>query len=169
LSDPSDEDDIERFFTPVLKAVLESLGVHAGPPEVYKMIYPAETTAHVRRLEEYQSGTQFFVVLPLKSDDRDFEAQIKFTLDEKGNTRLDSSNIISGDYFPNESPTLAEESSLKPWIKMLLPLVVSSILRLLLDQSKVVHDLSLALPIIIDNVKNLVNSFAKTLEEFFKK
>jgi hypothetical protein len=53
LSDPRDEDEIAKFFTPVLKAVLESLGITAGTPEVYKMIYPGETPTAVRKLPEY--------------------------------------------------------------------------------------------------------------------
>jgi len=156
LSRPKKEDEIERFFVPVLKAVLESVGLECGTPEVYKMIYPEETHVRVRRLAEYQSGTQFFVVLPMKSGRRELEAHLKFRVGKDGKPMLEFSNLMSGDYFPNERPDDADESRLKPWISALLPAVVASIFGHLLDQYLVTEDLSGVLPIVVLNVRKAV-------------
>jgi hypothetical protein len=153
LSRPKKKDEIDRFFVPVLKAVLESLGLECGTPEVYKMIFPEETQVRVRRLAEYQNGTQFFVVLPLRSGKRDLEAHLKFRLDKWGKPVVESSNLVSADYFPNEKPRDAETSALKPWIRALLPTIIASIFGHLLDQYGVTQDLSSALPIVITNVR----------------
>jgi hypothetical protein len=156
MSRPKKEDEISRFFAPVLKAVLESIGLRCGTPEVYKMIYPEETQVRVRRLAEYQNGTQFFVVLPLRSGRRDLEAHLKFRLDRRGRPVVQHSNLVSADYFPNEKPRDADESALKPWIRALLPTIVASIFGHLLDQYGVTQDLSVALPMVIANVKRAI-------------
>jgi hypothetical protein len=153
LSHPKNKDEIDRFFVPVLKAVLKSFGLDCGTPEVYKMIYPEETQVRVRRLAEYQSGTQFFVVLPLKSGKRDLEAHLKFRLDKKGKPIVEFSNLVSADYFPNEKPRDAETRGLKPWVKALLPTIVASIFGHLLDQYVVTQNLSGVLPIVVANVR----------------
>ena len=153
LSRPRKEDEVDRFFAPVLKAVLESAGLECGTPEVYKMIYPEETQVRVRRLSEYQSGTQFFVVLPLKSGRREVEAHLKFRLDKKGQPVVEFSNLVSADYFPHEKPSDAEEGRLKPWINALLPVIVASIFGHLLDQYVATQDLSGVLPIVVQNVR----------------
>ena len=138
---------------PVLKAVLESVGIECGTPEVYKMIYPEEVQLRVRKLAEYQSGTQFFVVLPLKSGRRELEAHLKFRLDRKRKPILEFSNLVSADYFPNEKPRDAEKSGLKPWINALLPAIIASIFGHLLDQYAAREDLSSVLPIVVVNVR----------------
>ena len=153
MSHPKNKDEIDRFFVPVLRAVLKSLGLECGTPEVYKMIYPEETQVRVRRLAEYQSGTQFFVVLPLKSRRRNLEAHLKFRLDKKGKPVVEFSNIVSADYFPNEKPPDAEERGLKPWMKALLPTIVASIFGHLLDQYGVTQDLSSVIPVVVANVR----------------
>jgi hypothetical protein len=153
LSRPKKEDEIDRFFAPVLKAVLESLGLQCGNPEVYKMIYPEETQVRVRRLAEYQNGTQFFVVLPLRSGRRDLEAHLKFRLDKRGKPVVEFSNLVRADYFPDEKPRDAEESAMKPWIRALLPTIIASIFGHLLDQYGATQDLSSAFPIVIANVR----------------
>jgi hypothetical protein len=153
LSHPKKKDEIDTFFVPVLKAVLKSLGLESGTPEVYKMIYPGETQVRVRRLAEYQSGTQFFVVLPLKSGRRDLEAHLKFRLDKKGKPIVEFSNLVSADYFPNEQPGDAGKSGLKPWVKAVLPTIVASIFGHLLDQYGATQDLSSVLPIVLANVR----------------
>ena len=144
---------------PVLQAVLKSLGLECGRPEVYKMIYPEETHVRVRRLAEYQSGTQFFVVLPLKSGKRDLEAHLKFRLDKRGKPMVEFSNLVSADYFPNEQPGDAEKSGLKPWVRALLPTIVASIFGHLLDQYGGTQDMSSVLPIVVANVKKALARF----------
>jgi hypothetical protein len=156
LSRPKKEDEIERFFVPVLKAVLESVGLECGTPEVYKMIYPEETQVRVRKLAEYQSGTQFFVVLPLKSGRRELEAHLKFRLDKRRKPVLEFSNLVSADYFPDEEPGDAEKRGLKPWINALLPAIIASIFGHLLDHYVATEDLASVLPIVIVSVRKAV-------------
>ncbi len=156
LSRRKKEDEIERFFVPVLTAVLESVGLECGTPEVYKMVYPEETQVRVRKLAEYQSGTQFFVVLPLKSGRRELEAHLKFRLDKRRKPILEFSNLVSADYFPDEKPSDAEKRGLKPWINALLPAIIASIFGHLLDHYVATEDLSSVLPIVIVNVRKAV-------------